>query len=202
MQSYGVGGSDVGLDREQAILVHQVSLVDNATHRLSYAVTSIPGADRSKVRGEETFSVFSLEDYQADESKLSAMRVQIWPVADGSITGIADGEVIRFDAPQLTITLHDLYPDSTTYAQVYEGAPRLGADGKVVTGSALVLYGANPVDRTLTISDWDSVLGDDGPWTVEVLTKTPFGIDRLDYVSFTLDRTMEVNGTFTTIETD
>ena len=130
------------------------------------------------------------------------MRVQIWPVADGSITGIAGGEVIRFDAPQLTITLHDLYPDSTTYAQVYEGAPRLGADGKVVTGSALVLYGANPVDRTLTISDWDSVLGDDGPWTVEVLTKTPFGIDRLDYVSFTLDRTMEVNGTFTTIETD
>ena len=200
VQSYGVGGNGVNIDRTQATLIHQVSLVNNATHRLSYSVTSIPGADRSKVRGEERFSVFSLEDYQAPSSQLASMFVQIWPVADGAITGIAPNQLFRFAMPSVTFTLNDLYPDSRTYAQVYKGNPQSGVQGNVVPGSALVVYDSIPQSRVLVVNDWDSVLDSDGRWTMELLTATPFGIDRLAYVSFDVDRTIEVNGTFTTIE--
>ena len=40
----------------------------------------------------------------------------------------------------------------------------------------------------------------DGRYTIEMLISTPFGIDRLAYVSFDVNRMIEVNGTFTTIE--
>lgn len=200
VQSYGVGGTGEAINRDQATLIHQVSLVNNAVHRLSYTVTSIPGADRTKVRGEERFSVFSLEDYQAPSSQLASMFVQVWPVADGSIAGIASNQMFRFALPSVTFTLHDLYPDSKTYAQVYKGDVRSGVVGVVVPGSAWTIYGSTPQDKTLVADDWDSIIDSDGRWTMELLTATPFGIDRLAYVSFDVDRTIEMNGTFTTIE--
>jgi hypothetical protein len=200
VQSYGVGGTGVGIDRNQAQLIDQRTLTSNATFRLSYAINSIPGADRTKIRGEERFSVFSLEDYQAPSSQLASMFVQIWPVADGNVTGIASNQIVRFKMPQITITLNDLYPDSRTYAQVYSGNPQLGVQGTVVPGSAVVVYDAVPHNRVLVVNDWDAAIGDDGRWTLEVLTVTPFGTDRLAYVSFDVDRTMDVNGTITTID--
>jgi hypothetical protein len=200
VQSYGVGGTGDGIDRSQATLLHQVSLVNNAIHRLSYTVTSIPGADRAKVRGEERFSVFSLEDYQAPESQLASKFVQIWPVADGSIAGMAQDQLVKFKLPNITLTLNDLYPDSRTYVQVYKGEPVLGTTGVAIPGSGLVIYDSVPQNRVLDIKDWDEVIAEDGRWTMELLTATPFGIDRLAYVSFNVDRTIEMNGSFTTIE--
>jgi hypothetical protein len=199
VQSYGTGyGQNV--NRNQATLLNQVMLVNNAVHRLSYQVTSVPGADRSKVRGEERFSVFSLADYQAPESQLSSMFVQIWPVADGSIAGIAPNEMIRYKLPQITLTLNDLYPDSRTYAQVYKGNAQSGVTGTVVPGSALVVYDSVPQNRVLVIDEWDTAIDEDGRWTLELLTATPFGIDRLAHVSFDVDRTIKIQGSFTTIE--
>lgn len=200
VQSYGAGGTGQGIDRNQATLIHQVMLTNNATHRLSYAINSVPGADRSKVRGEERFSVFSLADYQAPESQLSSKFVQIWPVADGSIAGITSGQLIRFKLPALTITLNDLYPDSRTYAQVYKGNPQSGVTGTTVPGSGLIVYEAVPQNRVLNLDNWDAAITDDGVWTLELLTATPFGIDRLSYVTFTVDRTLDINGSVTTIE--
>ena len=200
VQSYGVGGTGEGINRDQAILLDQRTLTSNATFRLSYAINSIPGADRTKIRGEERFSVFSLEDYQAPSSQLASMFVQVWPVADGSVSGIAPNQMIRFKMPQITVTLNDLYPDSRTYAQVYPGNPQLGVQGTVVPGSAVVVYDSVPHNRVLVVDDWDASIGDDGRWTLEVLTVTPFGTDRLAYVSFDVDRTMDVNGTVTTID--
>ena len=59
-----------------------------------------------------------------------------------------------------------------------------------------------PANRVLVVNNYDSVFDSDGLWTMELLTdSTPvLGTDRLAYVSFTLNRTMKVNGTFTTIE--
>lgn len=200
VQSYGIDGTGENLNRDQAILLNQVTLVNNATHRLSYAVTSIPGADRSKVRGEERFSVFSQPDYQAPSSQLASKHVQIWPVADGNITGIAQDQLIRFKLPQITLTYNDLYPDSRIYAQVYKGEARLGVEGVVVPGSGKVFYESVPQDKVLVVDNWDAAIDSDGRWTLEMLTATPFGIDRLDHVTFNVDRTIEVNGNFVTIE--
>jgi hypothetical protein len=200
VQSYGAGGDGTNINRSQATLLHQVTLTNNAVHRLSYAINSVPGANRAKVRGEERFSVFSIADYQAPESQISSMYVQIWPVADGTIAGITQNQDIRFKLPPVTFTLNDLYPDSRTYAQVYQGEVQNGVQGTVVPGSGLIVFEGAPQNKVLTINDWDAVVTGDGRWTLELLTVTPFGTDRLGSVTFSVDRTMDVNATLTTIE--
>ena len=202
VQSYGVGGTGVSIDRTQATFFSQASLSTNGPRTLTYAVTSVPGADRVKVRGEERFSVFSLEDpdCQAPESQLASQYIQIWPVADGSITGLVQDQVIRSTVPQVTLTLNDLYPYSTTYTQVYKGDPQLGISGTIVPGSALVVNETIPQNRVLLVRGYEAVFNENGRWTMELLTVTPFGIDRLAYVSFDLDITMKVRATSTTVE--
>jgi hypothetical protein len=200
VQSYGVGGTDSGIDRTQAMLMTQTSIATNGKQTLTYAINSIPGANRSKVRGEERFSIFSLEDYQAPESQLVSQYIQVWPVADGTISGIANNQSIKFTLPAVTLAYNDLYPASTTYAQVYKGSPVLGTSGKIVPGSALAISESVPQSRVLSLTNYDSVFDSDGRWTMEVVTVTPFGTDRLAVVSFDLDRTINLNTTVTTIE--
>ena len=200
VQSYGAGGNGVGIDRSLATLASDGFIDVNGTYTLSYPVHGIPGSDASKARGEERFTVMSLPDYEAPEAQLSNASIQIWPVADGAIAGVLDGDSLRFATPQLTVTLNDLYPDSRTYAQVYKGSPVLGTIGEVVPGSAVVVNHAIPQNRVLVLNEWDSVIEESGLWTMELLTETPFGIDRLHYVTFTINRDIEVNGTVTTVE--
>ncbi len=200
VQSYGEGGTGENLDRTQAIQQAYTSIKENGEVTLNFALNSVPGADRSKVRGEERFTIYSLEDYQAPASQLAGDTVQIWPVADGAIDGLTSGQLVRYAVPQLTFTLRDLYPFSTTYAQAYQGNAQLGMEGKILPGSALVVDESVPVSRTLVVDDYGEALGADGIWTIELLTKTPFGIDRLAYVTFNLDRTMKVNTGSATIK--
>lgn len=201
LQSYGVGGTGVGINRGQASLYEQSSIKTNgAMPTKTVTLTLVPGADRSKVRGEERFSVFTLDDYQAPASQIAGQYIQIWPVADGTISGIAQNQLIRFAMPQVTLAVNDLYPTSTTYAQVYRGEKRDNVTGVIVTGSAVVINDSIPQNRVLSLANYDDAFDGDGRWTMELLTKTPFGIDRLAYVSFDLDRTIQMNGTFTTIE--
>ncbi len=200
VQSYGVGGTGIGIDRTQATLLSQSSITTNGTQNLTFLINSVPGADRAKVRGEERFSIFSLADYQAPESLIASQYVQIWPVADGSIAGISQGQLIRYALPQVTLTVNDLYPNSTTYAQVYKGDARLGVAGTIVPGSAVTIKDSIPQNKVMVLNAYDEVFDSDGRWTMELLTVTPFGTDRLSFVTFNLDRTMKVNGTFVTIE--
>lgn len=200
VQSYGVKGTGVGIDRTQATLLTQSSIATNGTQNLTFLLNSIPCTDRSKVRGEERFSIFSLADYQAPESQLASQFIQVWPVADGSITGITQNQLVRYALPQVTLTLNDLYPSSTTYAQVYKGEAQLGVSGKIIPGSALAINDSVPQDRVLTLKKYDSIFDTDGRWTMELLTVTPFGIDRLAYVSFDLDRTIRMNSSVSTVE--
>lgn len=196
VQSYGVGGTGVGINRAQATLLTQTSVTTNGTQNLTFLVNSVPGADRSKVRGEERFSVFSLEDYQAPESQLSSQFIQIWPVADGTISGISSNQLIRFSIPTVTLTLNDLYPNSTTYAQVSQ----VGKTAKIIPGSGLVVNDSVPQSRTLTLSNYDKVFDSEGRWTMELVTVTPFGTERLAQVSFDVDRTIKMNSILTTID--
>lgn len=200
VQAYTGNDNGSNVNRAQAILLSQGSLNNNGTHTLSYAVTSIPGADRTKVRGEERFSVFSLADYQAPESQLASKFIQIWPLSDISITGITSGEVVKAKAPTINVHLNDLYPDSYTYAQVYEGAPVLGTMGTKVPGASITVDNTVPQSEKIMLKDWDEVLTTDGLWTLEIITVTPFGTDRLGYLSFTVDRSIKVNGTVTSLE--
>ena len=206
VQSYGTSGTGVSLDRTQATLLGSQSISENTPTGVpitySFAVNQVPGSNRAKVRGEERFTIMSLDDYQAPPQVLSSRFVQIWPVADGSIAGITSNQLIRFSLPNVTLTANDVYPDSHTYAQVYKGAPSLGTVGWIVPGSSRVIKDTVPQNLTLSLSGYDSVFNDggDGQWTMELLTSSPFGVDRLAYVTFNLDRTIQMNASVTTQE--
>jgi hypothetical protein len=207
VQSYGINGNGIGINRSQAQLLSQSSITENGTKNLTYSVTMIPGDDRSKICGEERYSVFSLEDYQSPESQLASKYIQIWPVAEGFISPIYQNQVVRYSLPELTLSLKNLYPNSTTYAQVYKGESRLGVTGAILPGSALVTNDSVPQSRTLTLSNYDSLFDSDGRWTIELVTVTPFGMERMRTpsgapasITFELDRSIEVNASVTTIE--
>ena len=207
VQSYGIDGTGVGIDRTQATLLTQTSIATNGSQTQTYLLNSIPGADRLKIRGEERFSVFSLADYQAPESQLASQYIQIWPVANGAISGIVQDQLIKFSLPTVTLALNDLYPNSTSYAQVYKGNPVLGTTGTIIPGSAVVIADSIPQNRVLSLASYDSVFTSDGRWTIEMVTITPFGTERMRTptgepacVSFDLDRTINMNTTVTTIE--
>jgi len=204
VQSYGVGGTGITIDRTLATLDSQATISTNGTQTLTYLVNAVPEADRTKVRGEERFTVWSIADvrpptYNIPETQIASKFIQIWPVADGTITGITQGQVIVSAMPQVTFTLHDCYPSSRNYAQVYKGSPQLGVAGTQVPGQRLFTESV-PQDAVLIANNYDSIFNDDGLWTMELLTETVFGTDRLAYVSFTLDRTIEVNGNVNTTE--
>ncbi|MEP2777137.1 MAG: hypothetical protein ABJQ29_14800 [Luteolibacter sp.] len=200
VQSYGTGNG-TNIDRTQATLNTQVTINQNGSRSYVYALSSVPGSLSHKLRGEERFSVFTLPDYQVPASQLASQTVQIWPVADGTITGITSGQVIKSLTPQVNFTVNDIYPSARVYAHVYPGAKRNdGFTGTIVPGSALVVNESVPQNRILTVADWSSVLGEDGQYTMDLVTSTVFGIDRLASITFTVDRTISVNGTVTTIE--
>lgn len=209
VQSYGVNGTDKTIDRTAAELLTQKVISTNGSDTFTFALTSIPGANRAKVRGEERFSFFTIADtqvspggitYSVAPMQVAAQTIQVWPVADGTISGITSNELIKFSLPALTLALNDLYPNSTTYAQVYKGNAQLGTIGKVVPGSGLVINDSASQNRVLSLTNYDSVFDSDGRWTMELVTVTPFGTDRLAYVTFELDRTIIMNTTVTTIE--
>ena len=200
VQAYSDTDNGTTVNRGQATLFSQGSLTNNGVFTLSYPVTSIQGGDRTKVRGEERFSVFSMEDYQAPESQISSKFIQIWPMADVSVTGVTAGTVVKGTAPTVNVQLNDLYPDSFTYAQVYKGVPQLGVMGTKVPGASVSVDNSVPQSNQITLQNWDSVINTDGTWTLEVITLTPFGTDRLAHVTFTVDRAITVNGSVTSAD--
>lgn len=184
VQSYGATGTGHPLDRSLATLLSQSEITSNGKVTLSLPVNAIPGANRAKVRGEERFTILSKPGHQRPESILDSQFVQVWPVADATISGLAQGQTIGASVPELTLQLNDLYPSSTTWAQVYKGGPQTGITGTTIPGSSVVINGSVPVNRTIIAANYGPIFDSDGVWTMELLTKTPFGTDRLALVSF------------------
>lgn len=204
VQSYGATGTSATIDPTQATLYSQALVSTNGSQILSYTLTSIPGADLAKIRGQERFTIWTLEDKRVTPSipatKLTSQTVEIWPVADGSITGITQNQLIRAAMPPVTLRYNDIYPGGTAYTQVYRGNQALGTVGTVIPGSSRVNTESFPMNQVLTVSDYDSIFDTDGRWTMEVLTNTPFGIDRLAWVTFDLDHTLEIHGMLSSSE--
>lgn len=182
---------------------HSHGFIDeNGTTRLPVTASQLPASDPTKALGEEHFVIHALSDGDAPQTQLASDFVQIWPVADAAIGGIEPGSTLRGTVPALTVDLRDLYPSSMTYLQLYEGEPKLGTEGVRVTGGTLVLDQDTSEDRVLRIDKWGHLLENDGPHTLEIVTVTPFGTERLTYVAFEIDRSLRVNAQLGSAETD
>jgi len=164
----------------------------NGITSLEFPVTNLAAEDPTKATGEEHFTIHALADGEFGESQIASGFVQIWPVASGHIAGIADGNVVRFKTPVLDVTMEDLYPRSDSYVQVYPGPAKLGTEGKRLEGSFLVLDQDRPASRMLRVFNYGELFEQDGTYTMELITVTPFGADRLHHVTFTVVREMIV----------
>jgi hypothetical protein len=161
----------------------------------------------------EQFSLWSLAvspDPNLPGEKISSDKVAIYPVCDGAISGIAMNQMVRFSMPTLTFVYNNVYPgptNSAVYAQIYKGE-RANVVGAIVPGS-------HKINSLLTLGNFtettggelDRLIDSDGRWTIELVSDSPFGLERMltpagtpAYVTFSVDRTIEVNGSFTTIE--
>lgn len=194
-QAYGPGGTGAQLNRDQATLLSETPIATDGSQTLNFAVNGIPGGGSQQARGEERFSIVSQPGFELPAPMvISSRTIQVWPVAGASISGLAPGQTVGPGLPEITIQLNDLYPNSTTFAQVYPGALQSGVTGTVVPGSTVVVDDSVPADRTLVFADYGAVFDSDGLWTLEILTRTPFGTDRVAHVSFM------VQGLVTTVD--
>jgi hypothetical protein len=198
-QAYGDSGTEVGIDRSLATLISQSSINVNGTTTTTY-FNSIPSTDplHKKVRGEEKFSVYSLADYQAPASVIASQTIQIWPTEEGEILGITENQVIKGSMPDVSLEFVDLYPGSTTSAQLYSGEQEAGKTGSVIT-SWTNTYPSSQNKSIPSLSNLDSLVTSDGKWTLELITETPFGIKVLDHVTFTkVSLSVIINASITT----
>jgi hypothetical protein len=159
----------------------------NGTQQLVITSPSVSATPANKARGEERFTIYSKADYQNPPLILDTQFIQIWPIADGSISGINEGATVGADAPDLTVTLNDLYPSSTTYAILYQGSPVANPSGTTVPGSQVVIQAAEPMNREVVLSNYAHLIDSNGTWTLDVLTDTPFGTDRIMARSFNVE---------------
>lgn len=175
----------------------------NGTYVDNAVLQRIPSDTPTKVSGEESFTVYLHPDAGAPQAELAKGTVQIWPVATATIENIEAGK--RYlEAPKSgSISVRDIYPNSVTYAQVYPGMQQTGTIGAPIPSTVVSYNTYQPQNANLALSELESLLGDDGYYTVEVLTITPFNggsPELLASVTFFLKRTIAFNGGVSTVE--
>ncbi len=153
--------------------------------------------------GEETFTAYIHPDIASTLGELASASIKIWPVARATITGIEEGRIYR-GVPQFgSVAVRDIYPGASVYGQVYKGSEKLGTVGAVLEKTAVSYKDASvPQNALLPIGDLAPHLAEDGTYTVEILTVTPFhggAPERLAHVTFSIDRTIDINGSLNTL---
>ena len=194
-------GSQQGEYTESYGFVQNGSFTDEAISQ------RLPSETPTQVAGEETFTIRLDPTAVPNYSELASATIQIWPVATAGVVGLEEGENYRKIPTATSMVLENLYPESITYAQVYPGGRSLGTVG-IVVPSSVISYGEDtqvPQRAILSLSDEDisEALGEDGTYTLEVLTVTPFNgraPELLTDVTFDVDRTISVRAQVTTTE--
>jgi hypothetical protein len=172
----------------------------NGALALDYAFTNLSGADLTKVEGEEIWSIHALNGGENGETLvegeiLESATLQVWPIAEATITGIEAGESYG-EVPAITVTLSDLYPDSTTFLRISEAATNGNSgDHTDVQSSYVIIKDSIPQQRTLTLDGLDDYFPNAGTYSLEVLHTTPFGTEVLARVHpITIDRVISIRG--------
>ncbi|MFT3992587.1 MAG: hypothetical protein QM680_14420 [Luteolibacter sp.] len=201
VQSYGDGGTGANLDRTQATLISQETITTELAETRTYAYSVVPATNVAKIRGEERFSVYTIQDtgetYSIAPSQLASQYIQIWPVPDGTITGLTNGATYKDLIPAMTFRVNDVYPGSQIYAQAYKGEVSGSPAETIRVGAASAAVYEVPTDAEFSNENLSSLLPTDGRWTVELISSSVFGLERLAYVTFDVDRTISVRGMVT-----
>lgn len=164
----------------------------NGLTLLSPVMSSLKASDPTKAIGEEHFIIHALSDGSFTQSQIASAKVQVWPIASGTISGLTPGMLYRGLIPTVTLNLKDLYPRSDTKLMVYPGTSVNPATGIVVK--------PYPWDsdrsQTITISsdELNTIITQDGTYTLALLSETVFDTMLLaDPITITVRKSMTVN---------
>ena len=214
-----VDNNDAPLAARQALLDHNVALYEgghsyshlsdesdfeqlmirrNGETQVHFDASNIPGVDVYNDAGMEFFRLYALPDGEVAQLQLSEAKVQIWPMAYAEITGVESSGAYT-SIPEVRVELTNLYPDSTTWVQVYPGTQRPGTSGTMVNESTIVVDDTVPRSTALVFRELARHIQTEGDWTLEVITETPFGVERLSHRTFNLNNTIQLRGSFQTL---
>lgn len=165
---------------------------ENGKTALKFNASSLTGADPLKISGEEHFVVHALADATITQTQLASAKVQIWPIASGSIGGITHGAEYRNVIPTVQLDFRDLYPRSDTYFMLYEGTAATGGKGRLIKS---LPWDSSVPNSILTTSDeLNTLITKEGTYTVAIMSETVFDTRLLcEPVTFTVKRTIAVN---------
>lgn len=176
----------------------------NQQPNFSPVYTSLTPMAPTKAMGIEKFTLSSLTDQTVKESSiLDEDYLIVWPVSEAIIEGIQPGMTIRDSLPNIVVRYKDLYPLSYTYIQIYQGPATLGASGSFFGSSIRWHNTVVPQNEIVSIENWENMIPDDGQYTLEVVTLTPFDnwtAESLKTVTFNVNRKVKVNGQVVTSE--
>ncbi len=190
------------------------SNLENGTHTIGPIYHQLTSPTMSSGNGEQSFTIVRYASYQVPDTILAQPKVEIWPVASASVSNITAGQVFIDRIPSLVVALNHLYPDSRTYVQIYKGNQMLGTAGTLVNGTEL-RFGRHynpeqtesstnvPQSLSVSIDDLSNYASEDGTYTLEVITHTPFfgrAAERLYHITFEVDRVITSRGQISTME--
>lgn len=189
----GVHGFPEGVER-MGSAVDQSYVSENGEAKRSHSITSLMGPDLTQIEGEEEFVVWAVSEDGLGEEILDSAVLQVWPLAGASIFGIEPG-VTYEQVPPIHVVLTDLYPDSETYVRITKGAPGSGGTAVPIEASYVLIDDVVPQDREILLDGVDSFFPRTGEYTIEVVHKTPFGLEILERLfPIVIDRTVAVHG--------
>ncbi len=190
------------------------SNLENGIYTLGPLYHQLTSPTVSSGNGEQSFTIVRYASYNVPDTIIAQPKIEVWPVASANVSAIKVGQVFIDRIPSLVVTLENLYPDSRTYLQVYKGNQALGTPGKLVNGTEVrfgQFYNPDqtnistnvPQSLTVTVDDLSNYASDDGTYTLEVITHTPFfgrAAERLYHVTFEVDRVITSRGQLSTLE--
>ncbi|GAA5495246.1 hypothetical protein Rhal01_01421 [Rubritalea halochordaticola] len=207
-------------------------------------LTSLLSEFEYKQKGEEYIRVLGLPNEaeyevaadgtvkQADWQIIDEEKIQVWPIADASLLAkLADEPFVLSGRtlnkfPSLIVDLIDLYPTSKTYVRIYKGPAVENYTGEQIILQEVVANDYDPTNfntvtpqretQIISSESWNHGELEDGQYTVEIITETPFSEQVLDasgnpvglttkklrlvYSTFTLKRTVQFFGNATDTE--
>ncbi len=176
----------------------------NGTFTDNAILQRLPVTTPTKAVGEESFTLYLHPDLAAPQSELAKATVQIWPVATATINNIEEGKTYKWIPQDGNVVVNDIYPGSAIYAQIYKGPYVVGTTGTPLPETVVNYAGGYlPQKAQLPLTGLDSQMKEDGQYTVEFLTITPFNNrapEILTHVTFSIKRSIEVRGAVTSME--
>lgn len=183
---------------------------DTDTFKEVDRLTVIPSPGRGK-------EVFTMEGASAGVDRYQPIdqeSINIWPTAQGKFEGVSQGDSFTKSMPNVTAKVWDLYPESTTYVEIYKLTNEVYTlyvkpvvANQLVYGETEYLpHGTEDLPDQILLTNWDSEIQHNGTYALKIFTVTPFhnGDPELivEVIGLIVDRKVVVKGSIINSESD